>query len=191
MIANLVASFPPGQGGLSPSQVDNLIGAFDTVKMSQGRIGTPGKRTVNNAVRSGQVQWIGADEVGDQIFSHLFTLGVVANRERKWDFELRGITRFLQGTCYDAGRQEHYSWHMDWGVGGNQRRKIGIVAHLSEQSTFEGGSLQLANGSVPVEANQVAGTVTVFPGFLMHRVTPVTKGTRLGMVAWILGPPFR
>ena len=35
------------------------------------------------------------------------------------------------------------------------------------------------------------GTAIVFPSFIWHRVTPVTKGIRYSVVAWFLGPPLR
>ena len=35
------------------------------------------------------------------------------------------------------------------------------------------------------------GTIVVFPSFVWHRVTPVTKGTRYSLVVWNLGLPFR
>jgi PKHD-type hydroxylase len=33
--------------------------------------------------------------------------------------------------------------------------------------------------------------MTLFPSFVLHRVTPVTKGTRYSLVAWVSGPPFK
>ena len=35
------------------------------------------------------------------------------------------------------------------------------------------------------------GSIIVFPSFFTHRVAPVTKGTRLSLVAWVSGPLFR
>ena len=34
------------------------------------------------------------------------------------------------------------------------------------------------------------GSIIVFPSFLKHRVTPVTKGVRYSLVSWFVGPPF-
>jgi PKHD-type hydroxylase len=118
-------------------------------------------------------------------------LAAVANREREWNYTLTGIAPRLQGTCYEGDGRQHYSWHMDWGPGPIRFRKIGVVAHLSDESDFEGGKLQLTNGSTPVNAIQAPGTVTVFSSFVLHRVTRVTAGVRYAVVAWILGPPFK
>jgi len=35
------------------------------------------------------------------------------------------------------------------------------------------------------------GDIIVFPSFMVHRVKPVTKGTRKSIVIWVLGPKFR
>jgi PKHD-type hydroxylase len=34
-------------------------------------------------------------------------------------------------------------------------------------------------------------TVVTFPSWVMHRVTPVTKGVRYSLIAWIVGPRWR
>jgi len=191
MLRELVASFPPGAGGLGAEQVARLVGVLRDDRMAQGRTGLGREQDVISEIRSGAVQWLGVDEIGESIYEHLFTLAVVANRELGWNFELDGITPQLQATRYAAEGREHYSWHMDWGAGRTRFRKVTVVAHLTDGGEYEGGALQLSNGSVPVEAVQRAGTCTVFPSFLLHRVTPVTAGTRLGLVAWALGPSFR
>ena len=35
------------------------------------------------------------------------------------------------------------------------------------------------------------GSIVVFPSFVYHCVTPVTKGTRYSLVNWMCGAPFR
>ena len=35
------------------------------------------------------------------------------------------------------------------------------------------------------------GTMIIFDSRIPHRVTPVTKGTRISLVAWMLGPKLR
>ena len=159
--------------------------------MTQGGIGYVKGNNFDRTIRSGQVQWIMANEVDPGIYSHLFTLAFVANKERHWNFDIEGMAHALQATRYSGESSEHYDWHMDWGGGRLGFRKISAVAHLSDEESFVGGSLQLTNGSYPVEAYQAPGTVTVFPSFIMHRVTPVTTGCRLAVVAWVLGPSFR
>ena len=35
------------------------------------------------------------------------------------------------------------------------------------------------------------GTIVIFPGFIWHKVTPVTKGKRHTLVIWALGKKFK
>lgn len=35
------------------------------------------------------------------------------------------------------------------------------------------------------------GTVIIFPSYILHRVTPVTKGVRKSLAVWISGPRFK
>lgn len=192
MIRQLVASYPRGSGGLSEAEVEKLLEVLSDDKMSQGGLGhKKGEKNLDTRIRSGRVQWIFREEIGMPIYSHLFTLASVTNRERHWNFDIEGIAHALQAVRYAAEGAEHYDWHMDWGGGKMRFRKITVVAHLAEEGSFEGGSLQVTNGSYPVAAHQAAGTVTVFPSFLMHRVTPVTAGIRSAVVGWILGPSLR
>jgi PKHD-type hydroxylase len=191
MTRRLVVSFPPDNGGLSRDEVDQILAAMDDDKLQQGRITTKDGKNLNAGIRSGRVQWITHKEVDESIFSHLYTLACVANRERDWNFEVQGIARAIQAVRYWGDREEHYDWHTDWGGGNSRNRKITVVAHLSEQDEFTGGLLQVTNSSNPLAAVQSAGTVTVFPTFLLHRVTPVTSGCRSAGVCWVLGPSFR
>ena len=35
------------------------------------------------------------------------------------------------------------------------------------------------------------GSMIFFPSWVLHKVNPVTKGTRYSLVVWFLGAPFR
>jgi len=35
------------------------------------------------------------------------------------------------------------------------------------------------------------GLIVAFPAWTLHRVTPVVKGSRQSLVAWISGPAFK
>ena len=56
---------------------------------------------------------------------------------------------------------------------------------------YEGGDLQFMLNQKIVSAPREKGTIIVFPSFMMHRVTPITKGVRKSIVGWVAGPPYR
>lgn len=76
-------------------------------------------------------------------------------------------------------------------------RKLSITINLTDPNTYEGGNLKFDLGNHKTEKFHEAtvarnqGTVIVFPSYLEHCVTPVTKGTRYSLVLWCSGRPFK
>jgi len=62
---------------------------------------------------------------------------------------------------------------------------------LSDPDEYEGGDLQFMFNQKIVSAPREKGTIIVFPSFMMHRVTPITKGVRKSIAGWVAGPPYR
>ena len=48
-----------------------------------------------------------------------------------------------------------------------------------------------SGGQQPMTAPKGKGNVVIFPSFMMHRITPVTKGTRKSFVLWLGGESFK
>jgi PKHD-type hydroxylase len=70
-------------------------------------------------------------------------------------------------------------------------RKLSCVIQLSDPEDYDGGELQMNMGSQIVSIPKQKGLVTYFSSFVLHRVTPVTRGVRKSLVAWISGPNLR
>jgi predicted 2-oxoglutarate/Fe(II)-dependent dioxygenase YbiX len=83
-----------------------------------------------------------------------------------------------------------YNWHTDF-AGLRPLRKISVSIQLSRADDYEGGDLELMYGIHPQKIERTRGTFIAFPSFMLHRVTPVTRGTRWSLVAWILGARWR
>ena len=66
-----------------------------------------------------------------------------------------------------------------------------MTIQLSDADAYEGGDLQFMINNKIVNAPREKGTIIIFPSFVMHRVTPITKGTRQSIVGWVSGPPYR
>jgi PKHD-type hydroxylase len=62
---------------------------------------------------------------------------------------------------------------------------------LSDPSEYDGGDLEIFTGTESVALEKKKGIIHAFPSYVMHRVTPVTRGTRRTLVVWIAGPKFR
>jgi PKHD-type hydroxylase len=77
-------------------------------------------------------------------------------------------------------------------------RKISMTLNLNVPGEYEGGNLKFDFGPHSVEKRyhecveiRPQGSMIVFPSFVYHQVTPVTRGTRYSLVLWTLGKPFK
>lgn len=71
-------------------------------------------------------------------------------------------------------------------------RKLSGTVQLSDPTEYEGGNLILCpEGPEPQYANKAKGGVILFRSHILHEVTPVTKGTRYSLVAWVNGTMLR
>jgi len=120
-------------------------------------------------------------------------IGTVSQANRQgFGFDLTEFAESAQVARYGAERQGHFDWHSDIGAGViAAKRKLTIVVQLSDPAAYEGGMLELRPDSNLVQADQTQGTATIFPSFVLHRVTPVTTGTRWSLTLWAHGPAFR
>ena len=104
-----------------------------------------------------------------------------------WGYNLTNIEK-VQMTKYAVNG--HYNWHIDSFEPNekNEQRKLSISILLNDD--FEGGGLEVQTNTVQ-SVLKSKGDIVVFPSFLMHKVVPVTKGTRYTAVSWAYGPAFR
>lgn len=147
----------------------------------------------NKGVRESTIKWIPQNDDWRWLYEKLSNYAVAANKEL-WNFDLQTIPEKIQYTEYYAP-SGHYDWHADIGPGILSKRKISITVQLSEADDYEGGNLELFRGGSMdgpfLSCERKAGCVVLFPSYMMHRVTPVTKGTRKSFVLWLGGGHYR
>lgn len=145
------------------------------------------KGTVDNAaqtIRNSSILWLAHEgwiaERLEEVLRH-------AN-ERHFGFQIGGFAEPFQYATYGIG--SHYGWHMDQGAG-PAPRKLSLSVQLSQPDEYEGGELEMNLGSSCKAVQKDAGSVVVFPSYVVHRVRPVSGGTRRSLVAWASGEPFK
>lgn len=145
-------------------------------------------------VRESSIAWIDPECWITGLCSHYFNL---ANNNAGWNVAL-SYCYAPQYTVYEEGM--FYTFHTD-SENPSQRaedgtqRKLSLSLQLTDPSEYEGGQLNFeAMHSKEVFCEpQFAhkGSVIVFPSYLRHEVTKVTKGTRKSLVAWCRGPEWQ
>jgi PKHD-type hydroxylase len=162
------------------------------------------KKKIENK-RKSNVAWLDENWIYKEIQPYVHQANQNANWNFDWDFSEKA-----QFTKYGEG--QFYGWHSDSYAkpyegekGDNLKgkiRKLSMTVSLNDPSEYEGGNLEFdfrnrtdyeftkSSKNLCTEIRP-QGSVIVFPSFVWHRVTPVTKGTRYSLVLWSCGPPFK
>lgn len=170
----------------TPQQCEQVLSLRDKLYPSKSTIGAE-QGTYNPDVRRVDTYSIPYDNSTKWIFQKIATAVGVVNTEY-YKYDLLGITHSLQLLHYKGEERGHYDWHIDAGNGSSATRKISLSIPLTDRSLYEGGDLELNNNGTIMKAIDEQGSITFFPSFMVHRVTPVTKGERWVIVVWIHGP---
>ena len=172
------------EDAVSPDVIEKFLKTIENVKLTKGHIGNghyvPEKRTSD-------VYWLPKTEEYFDIYE-IFHKVVGDINSKVYKFKIKSIVNDIQYTVYNSEDQGHYDWHVDVSSE-HSTRKLSVVMQLSDPEDYEGGELQLNTGEIDVVKKQ-KGMIVIFPSYILHRVTPVTKGVRKTLVLWIDGPPF-
>lgn len=99
-----------------------------------------------------------------------------------YDFDISGLFGDLQMLEYPEGGK--YDWHMDIGPGHAAHRKLSVIVQLSDPTTYEGGDVIFKASEKEHTLPRDRGQIAIFPSYILHKVTPVTKGNRFSLVTW-------
>ena len=67
------------------------------------------------------------------------------------------------------------------------------LQHTSESGEYEGGELTMSVNTDPYPGQtdpEAIGNIVMIPSYIVHRVTPMVKGTRYAIVGWTHGSSF-
>jgi PKHD-type hydroxylase len=170
------------------------VGAHDgTLKIN--------KKTVKN-IRDSNVSFLSDRWLYNEIQPFIRRANELANWNFEWDY-----SEPCQFTKYKLN--QFYEWHADSFVQPFKEpeckninligkiRKLSLTCSLSHPEEYEGGKLQFKINSekderiITCDEILPKGSLVVFPSFVVHRVTTVTKGKRYSLVAWNCGYPFK
>ncbi len=182
---------------LAAEECDALLEHVRAGDWQDARVASPGYgSTVERVIRSTAVAELRDAAPLARIVGWIEEL----NREL-FHFDLQGPSPGdpLLAMRYREG--DHFDWHIDNSMEAVATRKLSFTLQLTPPEDYDGGDLEFAmygasyGGAAPFAGYtrdvRRRGAITVFPSFHLHRVSPVTRGTRIAVVGWLHGPRFR
>lgn len=145
-----------------------------------------------NEVRKSKNSWLPPCELTRWIFETIQAAVIKVNKH--YEYDLHSMEN-LQFTEYDETYKGYYDAHVDAfdnETSPNTHRKLSFSIQLTDETAYDGGDLLIySHSKQPIKAMRQQGLINFFPSFVLHEVTPVTRGTRYSLVSWISGPKFK
>jgi hypothetical protein len=174
----------------TPQECQKIIDLTKIFYPSTASVGGSSENSkISKQIRSANIFTLENDEENRWIFEKVANIVSVVNALH-FDYDIAGISHGLQLIHYSSDMEVkgHYDWHIDAGPGEPVYRKISFTAQLSDPNDYEGCELIINNHAGQVIGTKERGSVHLFPSYMPHKVTPITKGERYALVIWIHGP---
>jgi len=178
----------------TPDELNNIIKMGDEAGVAPATLFADDQDVTN--YRKSQTNMHNVNDSNRWLFNRLAGIIEQAN-DQFFQYDLIGFDHF-QYTVYNSG--EYYHHHADISYFQTDitkhthlTRKLSASLILSDPSEYQGGDFELCIGKpdAPIVTEQLKGRIILFPSFVLHRVTPITQGTRKSIVVWTLGPKFK
>lgn len=183
-----------------PTTVNDLLTPDECRAIIEGgeaslelRDGKTEDHQVREQLRKSQIGWFQPEGAFRWLFQKV---GDCINEvNRQWfGYDLVGFEG-IQFTKYAFNKDQSadfYSSHKDTALlPGGTIRKLSFTIQLSPPESYGGGEVVLYNSFTDfVTLSRAPGSITFFPSYTIHEVTPVTQGVRYSLVGWACGPAF-
>jgi len=173
---------------LSLSQCQKLMRYLETGEATDSELaGNYKDNLVNKEVRNNKEVIINNEELNNKL-KMVFEL----SNQSIWKYKIQELEK-VRILKYENGGK--YKWHTDCGAKETSTRKLTAIVQLSDETKYEGGNLEFGitdkSGKNNYTAPRTQGSVIIFPSFLSHRVTPITKGRRYSLITWMNGDTWK
>ena len=185
------ATFAVWSNAFTSEELDRIEAIGDSLTADEATIATTTSYgEVRDQIRVTRTAWLEPKPEARWIYDRM-QRAVRSLNDRVYQFDLSGFSENFQYTVYRSSEGGHYDWHVDQGAVLKTRRKLSISLQLSDPAQYDGCDLQFSGGNKTANAPRDRGMIIAFPSYVLHRVTPCTRGTRKAVVAWTTGPQFR
>jgi PKHD-type hydroxylase len=80
---------------------------------------------------------------------------------------------------------DQYGTHVDEPIIDGSRTDLSFTVFLDEPESYEGGELVIETSAGEDAYKLTPGSVVLYPATTLHRVAPLTRGTRYAAVGWV------
>jgi len=177
-------------GALQAAECDAIIARAATYAEQTATVGFEKTVRTDTAYRTSNIRWL--DVHTEKAIVDRFMQFVHSSNRTNFGVDI--VSPFdLQFTEYHGSAHGKYDWHQDVWLESDRcyDRKLSLVIQLSDPGDYEGGAFEFFGIAAPGETFAPRGSLLIFPSYLQHRVTPVTKGLRRSLVSWVEGPKWR
>lgn len=172
---------------LSAAECDAALDRLAAAAWAEGRVAVPGGPAARAELRRCELATVDDAALVARVRARVAEV----NRDL-FQFALTGAAAAdpPQAMRYPVGG--HFDWHIDCATLATATRKLSFTVQLTDPAAYDGGDLELALYPEPTyrAALRQRGHLAIFPSFHLHRVAPVTRGTRVALVGWLHGPRF-
>ncbi|HSE39393.1 MAG TPA: 2OG-Fe(II) oxygenase [Acidobacteriota bacterium] len=193
---------------LTSYECERLLNFFQIGEKESGKLRGADRRLNDGPpeiIRNNTVCWMKLTEDTFWIYEKITNLINELNAN-KYQFDITGLQtiQLAEYTAENHQGGQFYKSHIDTCMSGwaDSQRKLSLTVQLTPPENYEGGNLLLfgdkndmvlnpSNFSKNIQQRREFGAAIIFPSFLEHEVTPVTKGTRHSLVAWMEGPNWK
>ena len=165
---------------LSPEEISEIKQVLEQAEFVDGKLtaGWHAKLVKNNQqLKAGTSQ----KELKTKIRTALFKNALFQTSVRPKSIHSILFSRYEEGMSYDT--------HVDNAIMKNNgnlcRSDVSFTLFLNSPQDYEGGELTIEGVQAEQNYKLDAGSAIVYPSTTLHRVNPVTTGTRLVVVGWV------
>jgi PKHD-type hydroxylase len=173
----------------SNSEIETIHDIAAEYQLRVADVGSGEDQKQNLSIRDSNITFLRSDDNNAKWIFERITRAVLGINQQFWNFDLQRIET-LQYSQYNIG--QFYKPHIDMMFQSPRSaiRKLSFTVQLTDPKEYEGGNVLIkTNNDSPI--HRTKGTISFFPSYMLHEVTPVTKGTRHALVGWVTGPAFK
>ena len=164
---------------LSAGELDDIVANLSQQMFVDGKLTATGNaKAVKNNL---QVEAADTEEIDDMVLNALW------RNETFQSFALPRRILVPLYARYEVGMS--YGSHVDVAVMGPEEEPLrcdfAMTVFLSDPATYDGGALVLETPFGAQKIKLAAGEAVIYPATSLHRVEPITRGTRQVAVTWI------